>query len=60
MEKILCMKSIIIFRHGSANTAAGYEKDYDRTLTPRGVKDAEKMGRYLSGKNMKPNLVLSS
>ena len=54
------MKTIIIFRHGSANTAAGYERDYDRTLTPRGVKDAEKMGRYLSEKNIKPDLVLSS
>ena len=54
------MKTIIIFRHGSANAAAGYERDYDRTLTPRGVKDAEKMGRYLSEKNIKPDLVLSS
>ena len=54
------MKSIIIFRHGSANAAVEYERDYDRTLTPRGVKDAEKMGHYLSGKNMKPDLLLSS
>ena len=54
------MKSIIIFRHGSANTAARYERDYDRTLTPRGIKDAEKMGRYLLEKNIKPDLVLSS
>ena len=54
------MKSIIIFRHGSANSNIGCEKDYDRTLTPRGIKDAEKMGRYLSGKKIKPDLLLSS
>ena len=54
------MKTVIIFRHGSANSSTGYERDYDRTLTPRGIKNVEKMGRYLSGKNMKPDLVLSS
>jgi len=54
------MKNIIIFRHGSANNAKEYQKDYDRTLTPRGIKDAEKMGRYLSEKNSEPDLILSS
>ena len=54
------MKSIIIFRHGSTNDATEYQRDYDRTLTPRGIKDAQKMGRYLSGKNSNPDLVLSS
>ena len=54
------MKTIIIFRHGNANTTAEYERDYDRTLTPRGIKDVEKMGCYLSEKNSKPDLVLSS
>ena len=54
------MKSIIVFRHGSANNSTEYKRDYDRTLTPRGIKDAEKMGYYLSGQNNKPDLVLSS
>ena len=54
------MKSIIIFRHGSANNATEYQKDYDRTLTPRGIKDAKKMGCYLLEKKSKPDLLLSS
>ena len=54
------MKSIIIFRHGSTNDAIEYQRDYDRALTPRGIKDAQKMGRYLLGKNSNPDLVLSS
>jgi len=54
------MKKIIIFRHASANNATEYQEDYDRTLTPRGIKDAEKIGCYLSAKNSKPDLVLSS
>ena len=37
------MKNIIIFRHGSAHNPTEYQKDYDRTLTPRGIKDAEKI-----------------
>ena len=36
------MKTIIIFRHASTNVATEYQIDYDRTLTPRGIKDAEK------------------
>ena len=54
------MKNIIIFRHGSTNDAIKHQRDYDRTLTPRGLKDAEKMGRYLLEKNSTPDLVLSS
>jgi len=54
------VKTIIIFRHASTNVATEYQIDYDRTLTPRGIKDAEKMGRYLSDKDNKPDLVLCS
>ena len=54
------MKSIIIFRHASTNHATEHQRDYDRTLTPRGIKDAEKMGSYLLEKKSKPDLLLSS
>jgi len=54
------MRSLIIFRHASTNIATQYERDYDRELTPRGVKDAEKMGCYLSNQKCKPDLVLCS
>ena len=54
------MKTIIIFRHASTNAATEYQIDYDRTLTPRGEKDAEKMGCYLADKKNKPDLVLCS
>ena len=54
------MKTIIIFRHASTNAATEHQIDYDRTLTPRGLKDAERMGCYLLEKNIKPDVVFSS
>ena len=54
------MKTIILFRHGKANRDKDFSNDHDRTLAPHGIKDAKKMGQFLSQKNEIPDLVISS
>ena len=54
------MKTVIIFRHGKANWDKEFSNDHDKTLAPRGIKDAKKMGEYLSQNNDIPDLVISS
>ena len=54
------MKSIILFRHGKSDWDSNYGKDHDRPLAPRGIKDAKKMGLYLSSIKQTPDLTISS
>ena len=55
------MKSIILFRHGQASWGNNiFGIDYDKPLTSIGIKDAEKMGKYLSKINSTPDLIISS
>ena len=55
------MKSIILFRHGEAGWKNNiFGKDYDKPLTLMGIKEAEKMGMFLSNINSSPDLVISS
>ena len=55
------MKSVLLFRHGQAGWKNHvFGKDYDKPLTPIGIKDAEKMGAYLSKINNTPDLIISS
>ena len=54
------MKSVILFRHGKSDWGANYNHDHDRPLSKRGVRDAKKMGKFLSKKVEVPDLVISS
>ena len=54
------MKTVILFRHGKANWDKDFSTDHDKTLAPRGIKGAKKMGQYLSQNNEIPDLVISS
>ena len=54
------MKTVILFRHGKANSDEEFSNDHDKILAPRGIKDAKKMGEYLSQNNYVPDLVISS
>lgn len=54
------MKTVILFRHGKANSDEEFSNDHDKTLAPRGIKDTKKMGKYLSQNNYVPDLVISS
>ena len=53
-------KSVIFFRHGKSDWDAKYESDHDRPLAKRGVRDAKRMGKFLSKRAEVPELILSS
>lgn len=47
-------------RHAKANLGDGFEKDFDRTLSERGKKDAPEMGKRLKKNGVKLDLIISS
>ena len=53
------MKSIILFRHARAERC-DLGRDHDRPLASKGIADAKKMGLYLSGGKLLPEIVISS
>jgi len=54
------MKTIILFRHSESGGNSNYKGDHERPLTERGVIIAKKMGLYLSGIKLIPDLLISS
>ena len=54
------MKTVILLRHGKTSFDEYFSNDHNRTLAIQGIKDAEKMGLFLSQKNELPDLVISS
>tara|TARA_Y100001970_G_C14028222_1_gene747217 strand:- start:189 stop:719 length:531 start_codon:yes stop_codon:yes gene_type:complete len=53
-------KSVILFRHGKSDWDAKYDCDHDRPLAKRGIRDAKRMGKFLSKRTEVPELILSS
>ena len=53
-------KSVILFRHGKSDWDAQYDSDHDRPLAKRGIRDAKRMGKFLSKRAEVPELILSS
>ena len=53
------MKSIILFRHGQAESGS-INRDHDCPLTYFGIREAEKMGRHLAQKDEFPDLVITA
>ena len=53
-------KSVILFRHGKSDWDAQYDSDHDRPLAKRGIRDAKRMGKFLSKRAEIPELILSS
>ncbi|MBM2813860.1 MAG: putative phosphohistidine phosphatase, SixA [Ignavibacteria bacterium] len=55
------MKTLIIVRHAkSDHPEYGEIPDRNRTLNPRGIKDAPFMGELLASRNIKPDKIYSS
>lgn len=52
--------TLYIVRHAKAEDRAIFMTDFDRKLTSDGVTAAGKMGRYLKGKRILPDIILSS
>ena len=59
-HKYTHFKSVILFRHGKSNWDAQYDCDHDRPLAKRGIRDAKRMGKFLSKRAEVPELILSS
>lgn len=53
------MKRVIIVRHAKS-VPYGYDDDFNRDLTDRGINDAEKISSRLKGTGITPDLVLAS
>jgi phosphohistidine phosphatase len=54
------MKTLLLLRHAKSSWKDGAEKDFDRPLNQRGLKAAPAIGRMISKRKLKPDLVLSS
>ena len=59
-HKDIQFKSVILFRHGKSDWDARYDSDHDRPLAKRGIRDAKRMGKFLSKRAEVPELILSS
>jgi phosphohistidine phosphatase len=60
LEYFKAMKTIILMRHAQAEPGAGQVKDFDRPLTSKGRKDAEKIAQYIQNNFGKPGMIYSS
>lgn len=54
------MPMLYLMRHAKSSWDDAEIADHDRPLSPRGVDDAKKIGRYLKDQNVTPELVLCS
>lgn len=53
------MKQLVLVRHARA-VQYGYENDFNRSLTTRGIRDAERVSKFLREKGFRPQLMVTS
>jgi len=54
------MKKLLIMRHGKSDWGSGSQRDFDRPLNERGLRDTPRIGEELKKKNLTPDLIISS
>jgi phosphohistidine phosphatase len=54
------MKTLIITRHAKSDWSNLHQKDFDRELNERGLRDAPMMGKRLLNRNIHLDLIVSS
>ncbi len=54
------MKTLYIIRHGKSAWDDPALKDHERILLPKGIKRTKKVASFLSKKDIKPDLIISS
>ena len=54
------MKKLLIMRHGKSDWGSGSERDFDRPLNERGIRDTLRVGKWLENNNLTPDLIISS
>ena len=52
-------RELLVLRHGKSDWKTGV-RDFDRPLAPRGRKATKRIGRVLAGRDLLPDLVVSS
>jgi phosphohistidine phosphatase len=50
---------LFVLRHGKASDEM-FGRDFDRSLTDKGIKQAEKIGEWMSSQSLKPDFVITS
>jgi phosphohistidine phosphatase len=53
-------KTLYVLRHGKSKRGPEFDTDFERTLAPRGQRDAPVVGRLLRGYTPPPQLILAS
>ena len=53
-------KTLYVLRHGKSKRGPEFDTDFDRTLAPRGQRNAPVVGRLLRGSTPPPRLVVAS
>ena len=54
------MARITLFRHAKAETPAMQKSDFDRVLSNRGRRNADRMGLFIARNNLVPDMVIVS
>lgn len=54
------MKTIYLMRHGKSSWWDYEISDHERPLLPAGIKNTKKIASFLKGKNISPDLIISS
>ena len=54
------MKTLLVMRHAKSDWGSPTSRDHDRTLAPRGLKAARRMGKFISASGVAPELIVSS
>ena len=53
-------KTLYLARHAKSSWQSGATNDYDRPLSTRGIRDANKVGQFLTEHNWRPDRIISS
>jgi len=54
------MKTLLLFRHADAASRGRHATDHERPLTARGRSDAQRMGRFLTATEQRPDYAIAS
>lgn len=54
------IKNLFLVRHAEAAEPTANQRDIERELTPKGYRDAPRVGRYLFEQQWRPEVILSS
>jgi phosphohistidine phosphatase len=60
MKPVAAVRRLMLLRHGKALKSAPGERDFDRALAARGATDSEKLGAFMTRRQLVPDRVVVS